>query len=340
MFDLDLNSYMAEMVYELVPGVRRHGDRLNYHCPICGDGKKRTSHRGWFYIQTGTVFCWNAGCPCNSGMSGYKFLSLLTGQSISMIKSELIKRAGSFTNALSSIPQQNLFNDLSNKKQLKLSIKEKLLDDDWTENLPNIVLELLNKRKILEAPYIKNLKFYYNKKSKRLVIPWSNNYWQERALFKYQEEQEGKYLFPFDENAKKPVFGLNYADLSGKNIFLLEGVFDSIFVKGGLAVGSLKLSNYQNELLEQYKKDHEIVYFMDNQWKDKSSLNESFKILKAQPFQKIFIWPKELAKFKDVNESVISSDKFQKLWQSDKWLNSRIFNGITGIFELQKIKEA
>ena len=70
MFELDLNSYMVDMVYELVPGVKRRGDKLNYHCPICGDGKKRSSHRGWFYINTGSVFCWNAGCPCNNGMSG------------------------------------------------------------------------------------------------------------------------------------------------------------------------------------------------------------------------------------------------------------------------------
>ena len=339
MFNLDLNSYMVDMVYELVPGVKRRGDKLNYHCPICGDGKKRSSHRGWFYIKTGSVFCWNAGCPCNNGMSGYKFLSLLTGKSISEIKSELIKRAGSFTNVASSvIEEKNIFDDLLKKKISKLSIKEKILDDDWTENLPNIVLDLLTKRKIFEAPYIKNLKFYYNKKSKRLVIPWSETYWQERALFKYQEEQEGKYLFPFDENTKKPIFGLDNADLSGKNIFLLEGVFDSIFVKGGLAVGSLKLSNHQNEILEKYKNDHNIIYFMDNQWLDKSSYNESLKILKEQPFQKIFIWPKELAKFKDVNDSVIYSSKLIKLWTSDLWLESRIFNGIKGILELNKIK--
>lgn len=338
MFELDLNSYMVDMVYELVPGVKRRGDKLNYHCPICGDGKKRSSHRGWFYINTGSVFCWNAGCPCNNGMSGYKFLSLLTGKSITEIKSELIKRAGTFTSVTkSNIEEKNLFDELISKKANKLSVKERLLDDDWTENLPNIVLDLLNKRKILEAPYLNGLKFYYNKKSKRLVIPWSDTYWQERALFKYQEDQEGKYLFPFDENTKKPIFGLNLADLSNNNIFLLEGVFDSIFVKGGLAVGSLKLSNYQNELLEPFKSTHNIVYFMDNQWLDKSSYLESLKILKEKPFQKIFIWPKELSKFKDVNDSIIYSNNLKKLWQSDKWLNSRIFNGIKGILELNKI---
>ena len=46
---------------------------------------------------------------------------------------------------------------------------------------------------------------------------------------------------------------------SFKYLFLLEGVFDAIFVKNGLAVGSLKLSNKQQEILEQYK-DTPITY--------------------------------------------------------------------------------
>ena len=339
MFDLDLGQYMVDMIYELVPGIKRHPDKLQMHCPICGDGKKKTSKRCWFYIKTASVFCWNAGCAANNGMSGLKFLSILTGKSIHEVKTELIKRAGSFVALSSQMPTKSLFEEMEEAKNKKLSIEEKLLDDDWTADLPEIVESEIERRKIYKAPYInRKWNIYYDKKAKRMVIPWTDNYWQERALFKYQEEEEGKYLFPFDKDSQKPVFGLQMADLSGKYIFLLEGVFDSIWVKGGLAVGSLKLSNYQNELLNDYKKDHEIVYFMDNQWKDQSSFLESEKIFKENPFQKVFVWPKELSKFKDVNESIIYSDKLINLWKSDKFLYSRVFNGIKGTLELRKIK--
>lgn len=47
----DLTPYMVDMIYELIPGVRRRGDKLNFRCPICGDGKKKTSHRGYFYLK-------------------------------------------------------------------------------------------------------------------------------------------------------------------------------------------------------------------------------------------------------------------------------------------------
>ena len=96
----DLTGYMADMVYELVPGVRRQGhNQLNFRCPICGDGKKKTSRRGHFYLAEGTYYCWNAGCPAyEHGMSGLQFLSAVTGKTYTELKSELIKRAGTFNN--------------------------------------------------------------------------------------------------------------------------------------------------------------------------------------------------------------------------------------------------
>lgn len=338
MFDLDLTPYMVDMVYELVPGVRRNGDKLNFKCPICGDSHKRKSlKRGWFYIKTGSAFCWNAGCPCNNGMSGIQFLSVVSGKSINEIKSELIKRAGSFSSALSSTVQTtNIFDDLINKKKSKLSVNEHILDADWTDQLPKLASNILMQRKIYKAPYLNDLKFYYDKHSKRLVIPWSDTYWQERALLKSQEETEGKYLFPFDENAKKPIFGLKNLNKNYNKLFLLEGLFDSIFVKNGCAVGSLKLSNYQEEELNLYREKYDIIYFPDNQWKDESAYLESLNILKNKPFQYIFIWPKKLQQFKDVNETIIYSDKFLKVWTNEKFLNSRIFSGIKGLLELKK----
>ena len=74
----DIKEYMPEMVYEYVPNVKRIGNKLNFRCPICGDGKKLSSKRGWFYIDTGSYFCWNAGCPGNAGMSGLMFLSAVS----------------------------------------------------------------------------------------------------------------------------------------------------------------------------------------------------------------------------------------------------------------------
>jgi len=60
--------------------VRREGDKLHFSCPLCDDRKVK-KRRGWYYIKTNSFFCWNAGCPANSGAtSPYRWLSLLLGK--------------------------------------------------------------------------------------------------------------------------------------------------------------------------------------------------------------------------------------------------------------------
>jgi hypothetical protein len=335
----DLNTYMADMVYEYIPGVKRVGsNKLNFRCPLCGDGKKKTSHRGWFYIDTGSYFCWNAGCiAADSGIQGLKFLSLVSGKPISEIKSELIKKAGSFSNALEKPEIKNisfsLFNDENNDSKIEKYILDKIDLGDWTDKLPKFVQSYLENRKLNKASFLsKDYKFYYDKKLKRLVIPWSNEYYQERTIFKSQSKED-KYLFP--SNSEKPIFGLENIDTKFKYIFLVEGVFDSIWVKNGVAVGSLTLSNHQKELLKPYENDYTIVYLMDNQHSDKSSLEKTIKLCEKNPYANIFIWPKALHMFKDINDTIIFHDKFINVWKDENYLKKYIFNGIRAKLELK-----
>jgi hypothetical protein len=330
---------MSDMVYEYIPGVKRVGsNKLNFRCPLCGDGKKKTSHRGWFYIDTGSYFCWNAGCiAAESGMPGLKFLSLVSGKPISEIKSELIKKAGSFSNALEKPEIKNisfsLFNDENNDSKIEKYILDKIDLGDWTDKLPKFVQSYLENRKLNKASFLsKDYKFYYDKKLKRLVIPWSNEYYQERTIFKSQSKED-KYLFP--SNSEKPIFGLENIDTKFKYIFLVEGVFDSIWVKNGVAVGSLTLSNHQKELLKPYENDYTIVYLMDNQHSDKSSLEKTIKLCEKNPYANIFIWPKALHMFKDINDTIIFHDKFINVWKDENYLKKYIFNGIRAKLELK-----
>ena len=327
MINFDLNSEMLQMVYELVPNIHRQGNHLNFHCPLCGDGKKKSSRRGYWYINTGSYYCFNGGCVANEkGLNGLQFLSLLTGKSVTEIKTELIKRAGTFRHALSAQPLSTQTNELEDIfGTLKEKKKSTILNDDWVE-LPSQVQKVVDQRKIYQSPFIaKDWRLYYDKKKNRLVIPWTKEYYQERALTKKQEYEEGKYLFP--PNVDKPIYGLDTIDTNFKYLFLLEGVFDAIWVKNGLAVGSLILSEKQKETLKAYS-DYKIVYFMDNQFKDQSARNQTIKIAKQKPFQDLFIWPKKLAMFKDVNETIIYSDDFIKLWSNQKFLTQNIANGI------------
>lgn len=75
----DLNNYMIDMLYQLIPNIKRQNNQLNFRCPLCGDSKKKSKRRGHWYINQGTYYCWNAGCIANGkGLSGLQFLSKLT----------------------------------------------------------------------------------------------------------------------------------------------------------------------------------------------------------------------------------------------------------------------
>ena len=333
----DLKPYIVDLIYENISGVSRHGNQLNFRCPICGDGHKRKSKRGHFYLDTNSYYCFNGGCDANEhGMSGLVFLSKVMAIPVQDVKRELIKRAGSMKKAMEEA--QVYQKDETLKKQNFIPsaeglIKEHILDGDWTDELPSFVEEIIEKRKLKKAPFLpKDFHFYFDKKEERLVIPWNENYYQERAIT-YEQEKEAKYKFPSD--IEKPVFGISELDKNISYVFLVEGVFDSIWVKNGVAVGSLTISNHQRKILIDNAPDLELVYLMDNQWRDKTSLEKTIKILKEEPFVKVFIWPKELKQFKDINESIMHSDKMIKLWSNIDFLKSRVAYGVKGILMLK-----
>lgn len=326
---LDLKDYMSELVYEYVPGVHRVGqNKLNFRCPICGDGHKSTSKRGWFYLDTGSYYCWNAGCPANDhGMSGVRFLSEVSGKSIAEIKNELIAKAGTFKpNEYNLKSLDSMFSDNEQDEKRFRCIDEKVKDGIWSEELPLFASKYVEDRKLLEAPYLpKSFKFYYDKQLKRLVIPWTDDYYQERTLLRSQWK-EPKYRFP--PGVEKPIFGLDMIDPEFKYIFILEGAFDSVWCKNGIAAGALKLSNHQRDLLKPYENDFTIVWMPDNQHADKSSHDKTMKLIQDHPYERVFIWPKVLKKFKDVNETIMFSDKFIELWKSEKFLTQNISSGL------------
>ena len=219
----DLKPYIIDLIYENVSGVSRQGNQLNFRCPICGDGHKRKSKRGHFYLDTNSYYCFNGGCDANEhGMSGLVFLSKVMAIPVQDVKRELIKRAGSMKKAMEEA-QACQISETPKKQNFIPSaeglIKEHILDGDWTDELPSFVEEIIEKRKLRKAPFLpKDFHFYFDKKEERLVIPWNENYYQERAIT-YEQEKEAKYKFPSD--IEKPVFGISELDKNISYVFLV-----------------------------------------------------------------------------------------------------------------------
>lgn len=337
---IDLINYTENKIYQYVSSIKRKSsNKLNFRCPICGDSlQSQRKMRGWFNYRSGTYKCYNGGCPARKTLSGLKFLALLQNKSIDEVKKDIIQENSkhySKSELLQKLLESNTNPSANNSSITPIlsSINTSILKPiTWVDISNNkYVEEYLNSRKIYKAPYIpNNWKLYYESEKNKIVIPWIRDkqivYYQYRSLYK---DDLVKYYFP--PNLSKDIFGLDLIDDNFKYIFLIEGVFDSIFVKNGIAIGGTELSDYQSQLLDKYKLTHKFVWLFDNQWKDNTSYIKSLELLKKNDL--IFIWPKNISE-KDVNDFYLKNNE-NNSFTNENFLTSNIYSGGKGLLKLK-----
>jgi len=292
-------QFLNEKVLEHLPhSYVRVGDKLNMRCPICGDShKSATKKRGWYYLKNASFYCFN----CSTGMSGIKFLEFISGNSYEDIKKDYLKlffKSGMNANLSStySIP-----NDEPSIFDLKTVVKQ-----EWKQKLSEKASKYLEKRKVKEAPFRKEELFscYTKKNEEYIMIPWRINgidaYYQ---LNDFQKLRSMKYIFP--KNMKKLVYGLDNIDISWPYIIVFEGVFDSMFVKNGIASGTKAITEYQLKLIKERFPKHQIVISFDN---DSAGIESMTKLLKENNDYKYFKWFNKNTKEKDINDYVLAKN--------------------------------
>jgi hypothetical protein len=178
----------------------------------------------------------------------------------------------------------------------------------------NLAIDYCQTRRLLTAANSCK-KFYVSLEDKvhknRLVIPFygDNNKvvcYQTRAL---TSKQFPKYLTKFGE---KEVFGISNIDSSIPYVFVFEGPIDSMFVKNGVAMASLSPTERQLQQLNNLI-GFEQIFVLDN---DKNNAQTAKKIEKyIKEGKKIFIWPREFAKFKDFNEICCNLELDEISWK-------------------------
>lgn len=296
----DYKLFLTEKILENIPsGFIHSGSRLNGRCPFCGDSKKSsTKKRAWIYLDKDCSFyCFN----CGTGMSGIKFLQSITGKEYTDIKKEYIRlflKSG-LSNELSSSFQKP--DDEPNLFELKSIIKP-----EWKKPLTNDAKKYLETRLLHKAPFFNDNVFscYGKNDLEYIIIPWVLNgidsYYQ---LNDFKKNGTIKYIFP--KNRKKTLYGLDNIDLSWPYIILFEGVYDSVFVKNGVATGTKSISEYQLKLIKDRYPNHQICISFDN---DKAGIESMIKTIKKYPDFKYFKWFNTNTNSKDINEYVLAKN--------------------------------
>ena len=296
--DLVDSKYIGLVSSRLQKFKRVKADLYNFRCPICGDSQKhKNKARGYFYqVKINTNFkCHN----CGASMSFSNFLKLIDTTLHKQFVMEKFKDGFAGIKGASAVEAPNF--------DFKKPVFKKSLDLPKASEVP-VAKEYLEKRKL------DSTKFYYAHKFKkwantqketfdnirkdesRIIIPM---YDKDHKLIGFQGRSLGpnsvKYItIMLNEDAPK-IYGLDKIN-EDKTIYVVEGPFDSTFVKNSIAMcGS-------DSGLENIKRSS-VVFVYDNEPRNKEILGRIEKCIGNS--DRVVIWPRDILQ-KDINDMALA----------------------------------
>lgn len=317
-FDYNQSSWLFDQIRQYLPSnTKITGNDVNFPCPFCDEehtAKKRGTRRGHYYIDTQSYWCFR----CETYVHGLKLYSGLSGNPVEDIKPQYFRFKYSEKNIRATL--ENIKNPTE-----KYTISYHELPAILKYELPESAISELTRRKIFTAPFLpKDYKFYYAKSESAdyIVIPWLYNdmecYYQLRTL---SGTSDSKYMFP--KKLKKAVFGLDSVDPSFPYIICFEGVFDSIFVKNGVAIGGKYLTPYQKWMISNRFPKHKIVFSLDN---DEAGIKTTKKILDNNQNYLFLDWSDCSNGCKDVNDYILKTD--QNPFKDENFIKNHIISSL------------
>ena len=322
MLSFEYIQFLRDKILQYLPQPNvRVGDKINCRCFICGDSKKSaTKKRGWIYLNKDcSYYCFN----CGASLSGIKLLKILSGSDYEAIHREYVNlflKSG-FDGSLSSTTWMPSPSDEPSVFNLKPA-----LDASMKKPLTEKAKEYLRSRRVLDAPFLKEPLYSAVSKDgleEYILIPWRVNgvdaYYQLNDFLKLKQM---KYMFP--KGKKKLLYGLDNVDPSYNKIFAFEGVYDSLFVKNGIATGTKSLTDYQLKLIKERWPHHEVVAAFDN---DTPGLAATKKMIETGKASKFFVWFDGKTREKDINERVLATGNI-KMFASPKVLDTMVCDSL------------
>lgn len=294
----------------------RTGNEVHLQCPFCNEAVNsshpNTAIRGYYYILTQTYHCFRCGHHTSAlklyeQLSGYSYKTLMD-EYMNFIKDSNDNKKGlNLSNFISK--SYSLSEPLSSNKSDDFLDGAIQIPDKMRNPLTNRGKEYLTNRLIFESPNLPSYaKFYsatYKKKYEVVVIPWyvdgDEVYYQWRFIDK--DVPFPKYGFP--KGATKKIYGVDNISTSFPYIICVEGVFDSLWIKNGVAIGGKFLTDVQKEYLSKRFPRHRIVYAFDN---DSAGIDGMKRTAKDKD-SLIMYWKDVSDGAKDLNEFAIAGHK-------------------------------
>ena len=290
---------------------RVKADLYNFRCPLCGDSQKhKNKARGYFYqIKTNTNYkCHN----CGASLSFNNFLKQIDSTLHKQYTLEKFKDG--FTGKGFVVEEP--------KFEFKKPVFKKDLDLPKASEVP-VAKEYLENRKLDPTQFYFASKFMewvntqkqtfdtIRRDESRIIIPM---YDTERNLIGFQ----GRSLVPnsvkyitvmLQENAPK-IYGLDKIN-PDKTVYVVEGPFDSTFVKNSIA-----LCGSDGDMA--HLKGSDIVFVYDNEPRNKEILQRIERCIDRG--ERVIIWPRGIEE-KDINDMVLSGHNVMSILESNIYSN-------------------
>lgn len=302
-------SYIIDKFYLYSTKVTESHTYLNGCCPICREGKSWGKKKRLFYFKKDDYFyCHN----CARGWEPFFWIKEASGMSFKDIKEELGSE-GYDTNyrlVFDSVEEKHF--ELPPLPGECVNLKDPLqLKYFSSYAIIQTALDYCKSRRLFSAVNApKTLYCCLNDKihKNRLIIPFFKNgkvecYTSRKLL---GSDDKAKYLLK--SGSHKPIFNLENVDENFPYIFIFEGQIDSMFVKNGVAVSGIRLTNEQRDVLTREFPFHNLVWVLDNfRFEQDEVKNEIIKKLKNG--ESVFLYPKDFEKFKDFNEYCVKKEQ-------------------------------
>jgi len=310
-------DYIVSKFYQYAGYVKYNRLAKTYYggCPTCHEGSSWGKKRRLYYVvKKNLVFCHN----CGLSMRPVKWIQTVSGLTYTEIikENQVLDITPHVEVAHVEPTKQKAPDNTLPEDAINLSDKQQI--EFYKDNyFVCEALKLLQKRK-LDIAVNRPKTFWISLTDKihknRLVIPFYDAankivHYQTRTVVENKKYKLPKYLSK--SGSEKTLFGINAVDERGRYLFITEGPLDACFIKNGIAVAGINegrgdiFTSKQQEQLGQFS-TLEQIWVLDNQHTDKASYNKTKFLIKNGCT--VFIWPKELKKFKDLNELCINQN--------------------------------
>jgi predicted RNA-binding Zn-ribbon protein involved in translation (DUF1610 family) len=307
--DLVDAKYIGLVSSRLQKFKRVKSDLYNFRCPICGDSQRnKNKARGYIYaVKNNTNFkCHN----CGASLSFNNFLKELDLTLHKQYTLEKFKEGHTGRNFVVEEP----------KFDFKKPVFKKTLDLPKASEVP-VAKEYLEKRKLDPE------KFYFANKFKewtnsqkvtfdtigrdesRIIIPM---YDRDNNLIGFQGRSlvpnSVKYITVMLADDSPKLYGLEKVD-SSEPIYIVEGPFDSTFIKNAVAMCGSDVDIRSFDW-------GDYIYVFDNEPRNREIVNRISKTINRG--DKVVIWPTNI-QHKDINDMVLAGHDIMSMLESNTY---------------------